>query len=101
MNTRVIVIANQKGGVGKTTNTIHLARALAEVGKKCLIIDLDSSAGATTTLGVPTVLLKSPHHISLLSVIYSFNALVRKYVTTHLRMNVRKYLARSSFILVS
>ena len=55
MNTKVIVIANQKGGVGKTTNTIHIARALAELGKKCLIIDLDSSAGATTTLGVPTV----------------------------------------------
>lgn len=55
MNTRVIVIANQKGGVGKTTNTIHIARSLAELGKKCLIIDLDSSAGATTTLGVPTI----------------------------------------------
>lgn len=55
MNTKVVVIANQKGGVGKTTNTIHFARALAELGKKCLIIDLDSSAGATTTLGVPTV----------------------------------------------
>jgi chromosome partitioning protein len=55
MNTKVIVVANQKGGVGKTTNTIHVARALAERGKKCLIVDLDSSAGATTTLGVPTV----------------------------------------------
>lgn len=53
MNTHVVVIANQKGGVGKTTNTIHIARALAELGKKCLIVDLDSSAGATTTLGVP------------------------------------------------
>lgn len=55
MNTKVIVVANQKGGVGKTTNTIHIGRALAELGRKCLIIDLDSSAGATTTLGVPTV----------------------------------------------
>jgi len=54
MNTKIIVIANQKGGVGKTTNTIHVASALAEQGKKCLIIDLDDSAGATTTLGVPT-----------------------------------------------
>lgn len=55
MKTRVIVIANQKGGVGKTTNTVHIASALAESGKKCLIVDLDSSAGATTTMGVPTV----------------------------------------------
>jgi len=54
MNTKIFVIANQKGGVGKTTNTIHVASALAEQGKKCLIIDLDDSAGATTTLGVPT-----------------------------------------------
>jgi chromosome partitioning protein len=54
MKTQIIVVANQKGGVGKTTNTIHVARALAELGKKCLIIDLDSSAGATTTMGVPT-----------------------------------------------
>ena len=54
MNTKIIVVANQKGGVGKTTNTIHIASALAEQGKKCLIIDLDDSAGATTTLGVPT-----------------------------------------------
>lgn len=53
--TRVIVVANQKGGVGKTTNTIHIAAALAERGKKCLIIDLDASAGATKTLGAPLV----------------------------------------------
>jgi chromosome partitioning protein len=53
--TRVIAIANQKGGVGKTTNTIHIAAGLAERGRKCLIIDLDASAGATKTLGAPLV----------------------------------------------
>src|SRR5262245_63695955 len=53
--TRVIMVANQKGGVGKTTNTIHIAAALAELGKKCLIIDLDASSGATKTLGAPLV----------------------------------------------
>lgn len=53
--TKVIAIANQKGGVGKTTNTIHIAAGLAERGKKCLIIDLDASAGATKTLGAPLV----------------------------------------------
>jgi chromosome partitioning protein len=38
---RVIAVGNQKGGVGKTTNTVHIARALAERGNKVLIIDLD------------------------------------------------------------
>ncbi len=53
--TKIIVLANQKGGVGKTTNAIHIAAAFAEIGRKCLIIDLDASAGATKTLGAPLV----------------------------------------------
>jgi chromosome partitioning protein len=53
--TSVLVVANQKGGVGKTTNTIHIAAGLAERGRKVLIIDLDASAGATKTLGAPLV----------------------------------------------
>ncbi len=53
--TRVISVTNQKGGVGKTTTSLHLAAGFAERGKLCLIIDLDASAGATKTLGVPTV----------------------------------------------
>ncbi len=52
---KVLMIANQKGGVGKTTTTIHIAAGLAERGKKVLIIDLDASAGATKTLGAPIV----------------------------------------------
>lgn len=54
-NTRGIVIAvgNQKGGVGKTTNTVHVAAALGQGGYRCLIIDLDPAAGATRHLGVP------------------------------------------------
>ncbi|MHC1763392.1 MAG: ParA family protein [Verrucomicrobiia bacterium] len=50
--TRVIAVGNQKGGVGKTTNTVHIARALAEVGRKVLIIDLDMNHGATRHFGV-------------------------------------------------
>lgn len=50
--TRVIAVGNQKGGVGKTTNTVHIARALAERGRKVLIIDLDMNHGATRHFGV-------------------------------------------------
>ena len=49
----VIAVGNQKGGVGKTTNTVHLAAALGQRGYESLIIDLDPAAGATKHLGVP------------------------------------------------
>jgi len=49
----VIAVGNQKGGVGKSTNTVHLATALGEKGFSSLVIDLDPSAGSTKHLGIP------------------------------------------------
>lgn len=64
--TRVVALINQKGGVGKTTTTVNLAAAIATLGKRALVVDLDPQAHATLSLGVdPAAVARSVYDLLL------------------------------------
>jgi len=77
---RVISIANRKGGVGKTTTAINIATALAAIGKKILVVDLDPQGNATTSMGIS----KKENLISVYDVIAGKNSVQEALVPTEI-----------------
>ena len=64
----IISIANQKGGVGKTTTTINLAASIANRGYRVLIIDIDPQGNATSGLGIEKSTIHQDIYLSLIHI---------------------------------
>ncbi|MBL6834830.1 MAG: ParA family protein [Candidatus Nanopelagicales bacterium] len=75
--TRIIAVANQKGGVGKTTTTVNIAAALALSGKSVLVVDLDPQGNASTALGIEHA-EGTPNVYDVLTGEHPFDTIVRE-----------------------
>ncbi len=107
MPARVYAVANQKGGVGKTTTAVNLAACLAEAGERALLVDLDPQANATSGLGlrangtsahdlldgVPLERLAKPSPFPNLDVVPARSDLAGAAVELSLRAGGERYLA--------
>ena len=76
--TRVLAVSNQKGGVGKTTTAINLGTALAAIGERVLIVDMDPQGNASTGLGVP----RETRRVTIYDVVVDGRAVVEAAVPT-------------------
>ena len=76
--TRIIAVANQKGGVAKTTTVLNLAAGLAKKGKKVLVIDLDPQGGCATSLGMLTDSINQTVYTVLMNDEIAFNNVIIK-----------------------
>ena len=79
---RIIAIANQKGGVGKTTTAINLAACLAEAGQKILIIDIDPQGNTTSGFGLSKTDIEKTVYEVLLGVFPIVNSSLPPFISS-------------------
>ena len=109
MPARVYAVANQKGGVGKTTTAVNISACLAEAGERVLLIDLDPQANATSGLGmrangasthelldgVPLAVLAKPSQFENLDIVMAKRDLAAAAVELSTRAGGERYLAEA------
>ena len=74
---KIITVCNQKGGTGKTTTTVNLSAALAELSKKILVVDMDPQGNATSGFGVNKNEIKNSAYEILLNKVSASQAIIK------------------------